>query len=428
MKLEDFGVERQETILSNGVKLILFNRKGMPVNIRVSCLAGSRFDQIGKEGSAHFLEHMLVAGTKNFPTKDKLAAYIEQYGGGFSAFTSGDWMDVNVAIGDPSNVNCMTDVLHEMLLEPLFEEKTLETERGSILKELGDKKSNPGSMIWEVWRKLFFQGTMLGRSILGSEQSINSITKTDILDFYKKKILSGRMVLVASGGVNLSDLKKKIEEKVMFTESLNKATSFNNLPILRDTPVSIEVYKERDQVHMIFGFRSVSEFHADVPILDVMAEVIGGGRASALQKRLRYEKGLVYSVGARQQTFSDCGTWTVNTSTSKDKVNEVLNFVVEELKRVCDQGLTTEEVKFARDKIEKSKRMEMQTSSSWVSFHSFRELLDDKNTWTLSDYVAEIKSVTPEMTHRVAQKYFGPDKWYLAICGDVEESEIKINW
>ena len=68
MKLEDFGVERQETILSNGVKLILFNRKGMPVNIRVSFLAGSRFDQIGKEGSAHFLEHMLVAGTKNFPT------------------------------------------------------------------------------------------------------------------------------------------------------------------------------------------------------------------------------------------------------------------------------------------------------------------------------------------------------------------------
>ena len=426
MKLEDFGVQRQETALSNGAKLVLFERKGAPLHIRASFFAGSRFDPVGKEGTAHFLEHMLVAGTKKFPTKDKLAAYIEQLGGGYGAFTTGDTVNLDLSIGDPGDVGYITDLTHEMLSEPLFDEKTLEAERGSILRELGDKKSNPGLMVREVWRKLCFQGTELGRSVLGSEESISSIAKADILKFYQEKILSGPMVFVASGGIGLSDLKKEMEGKVLLKKSIS-APAFQDLPVLRSKPVSIEKYQGIDQVHLIFGFRSPSELHPDVPALDVLVTIFGRGLASVLRKELRYEKGLVYGVSAGQQTLSDSGAWVMRTSTSKNNVNEVLGIITTELKKVCEQGLSAEQVKFAQDKIEKSKRMEMQTSASWVNFHSFRELFGGK-PWTLVDYVSEIKAVTPEMTREVAQKYFGPDKWYLAVCGDVEESEIKINW
>ena len=126
--------------------------------------------------------------------------------------------------------------------------------------------------------------------------------------------------------------------------------------------------------------------------------------------------------------FADSGSWVVKTSTSKDKLREVLDTICDELKRVFDNGLTSEEVKFAQDKIEKSQRMEMQTSDSWVRFHGLRELLGGGKIWTLTDYSSEIRAVTPEATREVARKYFGPDKWYLSICGDVEESEIKIQW
>lgn len=129
----------------------------MPVFARATFLSGSRFDHPGKEGTSHFLEHMIVAGTKRFPSKDKLAAYIEQFGGGFSAFTGADSVSVNVAVGDPADLEKAFEVMHEILTESTFESSTVETERGSILRELGDKKSNPSEMVWEVYRKLFFR-------------------------------------------------------------------------------------------------------------------------------------------------------------------------------------------------------------------------------------------------------------------------------
>lgn len=427
MKLEDFGVERQETTLSNGVKLVLYKRMGMPVYIRASFFAGSRFDEIGKEGTAHFLEHMLTAGTRRFPAKDKLATYIEQYGGAFGASTSGDTIGVNVSVSDSRDIGRAAEMLREMLLESLFNERVFKTERNSILKELGGVKSNPDSIIRELWQKLSFQDTVLGRSILGSEQSIKSISKSDILDLYQNRIVSGVKVFVASGGTDLSYLKEEIEGKISSLKS-GSVPVFDDLSILRKNSVAVEVYGNTDQVHLLFGFRCVPVSHSDVPVLDILSEAFGRGRASILQRKLRYEKGLVYGVSVWQRTFVDSGSWKVKTSTSKHKVGEVLAIIIDELKRVSEKGLSGDELKFVQDKMAKSKPMEMQTSESWVGFHGFRELFSGSSVWTLSDYVSEIRAVTPEMTRNVAQKYFGRDKWYLAVCGDIKENEIKINW
>ena len=427
MTLEDFGVKRQETTLSNGARLVLFQKKGAPHYLRAIFFAGSRFDPFGKEGAAHFLEHLIVAGTKNFRTKDKLASYIEKFGGIFNASTSADSFDLNVAVGDPSDFDRIVELFHEMLLEPLFDEKIIETERGSIFSEIGNMKSNPGSMIWEVWRNILFQDTVSGRSILGSEKSVGSIVRKDIIDFYNRRIVNGKMVFIASGGVKINDLKKELENKAL-VRGLRERLSIEDLPVIREKNLLIEKYSGSNQIHLAFGFRSSSESHHDGPALDLLATVVGGGRASLLQRKLRYETGLVYSVNARQQSFCDSGSWVIKTSTSKSKFNEVLNVIVLELKRIQHFGLSREELEFAQDKIEKSKRMDMQTSGSWVGFHSLRELFRHDEVWTLSDYISEIRSVTPEKILTAAQKYFGSDKWYLAACGDIEESDIKVDW
>ena len=80
LTLSDFGVARKEVVLSNGLKLVVFERPNTLVAIRVLTFAGSRFDPADKQGLAHFVEHMAINGTKKFPTKDKIAAYIEEYG------------------------------------------------------------------------------------------------------------------------------------------------------------------------------------------------------------------------------------------------------------------------------------------------------------------------------------------------------------
>lgn len=266
----------------------------------------------------------------------------------------------------------------------------------------------------------------MGRSTLGSEETIKTITRQDLVDFYKDKLTSGRMVLVVSGGVGLEHVRQKAEEQLLVPKS-DKVTLGNDLPVIRQSSVSVEPYVGKDQVHLALGFRSVKAFNGDSPALDVIAQVLGGGRASTLTRKLRYEKGLVYGVSAWQHEFGDTGAWVVKTSTSKDKVQEVVDVITDEAKRVAESGLTPEEVEFAQDKIIKSKRMQMQSSEAWVDFHAYRELLAAR-VWTLTNYVQEIAAVSPRATQDVAKKYFGQNKWYLAMCGDISESSIQVNF
>lgn len=155
MTLKDFGIEKREASLSNGARLVVLRREKTPVSIRVLFRSGSRFDPPGKEGLAHFVEHMIVAGSRSFPTKDKLATYIEQLGGAFGAFAGSEVLGVDVEIGDPADFPQAVTVLHEILCEPLFEGRAIETEGKAILREIGEIKSNPGRYISEVGRKLF---------------------------------------------------------------------------------------------------------------------------------------------------------------------------------------------------------------------------------------------------------------------------------
>jgi predicted Zn-dependent peptidase len=243
-------------MISNGVKLVLFARQGAPFNLQAIFAGGSSLDPLGKEGTAHFLEHMLVAGTQQFPTKDKLAAFIEQYGGGFSAFTGVDTITVNVGIGDPDDIERAILILNEILYHPLFNEKTIETERGSIFNELDASVANPGRRIWDVWRTLFFQGTPAGRPILGTKESIGAISKEDLIEFYRQHILAGRSVIVAAGGVVLNALKRELDKVFSRAAVYTNGTFFAELPVIREKAIAIEPYEKNDQIHALFGFRT----------------------------------------------------------------------------------------------------------------------------------------------------------------------------
>lgn len=425
LSLADLGTKYRQTILSNNTRVVVFERPGTPIHLRACFLSGSRFDD-SKEGTAHFLEHMVVAGTKNFPSKDLLSSYIEQYGGVFGASTSSDSLDIYMGIGDPNDLNIILKVLHEMLFESLFDEKILETERGSILGELRERLSNPKTMVWDVAERLIFQGTPLAKSTIGTPQDIEAITKKGILEFFHKNITAGRMILVVSGGITMEDIAKEAENLLLLPSSI-KPIFDKQLPIIREETIDIERYIGKDQVHIIVGFRTAPAHHSDAFALDLIAQVLGGGRASVLAKELRYNRGLVYGVGAYQHGFVDAGMWAVKTSTAKEKLQEVLDIITATIARVATQGLTDSEIQFAKNKIIKSKRMELQTSASWVNFHAYKQLLSPE-PWTFIDYLQGISKVTSEDIRRVAKKYFGHDKWYLAMCGDITKDEVAINW
>ncbi|MDD3661587.1 MAG: pitrilysin family protein [Candidatus Dojkabacteria bacterium] len=425
LSAEDLGTRREETFLSNGSKLVVLERPRAPIHLRAVSIGGARFDPPGQEGTAHFLEHMLLAGTPRFPTKDRLAAYIERYGGEIGATTGWERLSINSTVADPDDLGVCVDLMHEMLLDPLFDPRTVEMERGAILRELGAKVSSPEKMLMELYPRLFFGGTDLGRSILGTPESIRSISRDDLIRFYKEVVTSGRLLFVACGGTQVHDLKDHAEQSLLVPASVPLKAA-EELPLPIGGQILVERYPGLEQVHILFGFRFQTSSEADNLALEMIAESLGGGRASSLKRLLRYERGLTYEASAGAQRNSDSGRFLIKTSTSRQNVQEVLDVLAGEIRRVVTSGLSQEELVFGQTRKIKSLRMRLQDSRSWVEQYSDWER-GVGGPFGIKAYSEAILRCTPEATQRAAQKYFGSNSWYLAMCGDIEPDDVTVN-
>jgi len=422
---KDFNVNAEKSTLTNGVPVLLLQRKGMPIHIEIRFASGARFDPKGKEGLSHFVEHMIVSGSKRFPSKDRLAVHIEQLGGIFGAWTSTDDMFIRVEVVGKDDFKEGVSILREMLTESLFDDKTIETERGSILKEIGDSLSNPSRHVWRLYYKLSFQGTPLGRTVLGSVKTVESITNKDLINFYKDMLVSGRAAIIISGDIEMQDVVRELERGLPLRSS-EKFNCNETLPLIRNENVLVHKYPNQNQVHLVLGFRTAGIKDKDVAPLSVLSYIIGGGRASSLQKKLRYEKGLVYNAFTSSLYLADGGTWAVKTSTSKDKLQEVVDIIIKEFKKIEAGGITDEELMFGKTSISKSSRRRMQTSGAWVGKHAKNVLV--KYPDYFPDYLNAVQAVKMSDLSRVGKKYFLPNSWYLAMCGDIDEKSVVVNY
>lgn len=420
LKLSNLNLSLETANLKNGIKIVNFRRSGAPLAIKCLFFAGSRFDDI--EGTSHFLEHLLVAGNKKFPTKDKLASYVENNGGILSAVTGIDSLTINLSLGDPQDISIASEVLEEVIFNPIFKDKTIENERQAIYRELSDRKSNPNKAIGTVNRQLFYQNTILERSTLGTEDSIKNIKKENILSYYQNNILTGQMVLVTCGDISINEIKKEFA----FLESLNFATKIptKDLEISQQKRILIEKFNHNDQITFSYAFRTGNILDTTNPALSIILQALAATRSSRLITRLRYENGLIYGISSWHEQLFDAGTWGFQTSTSKSNFQKVINIIEKEFYSIVQNGLSEDELLFVKNKIIKSGRLNLQTSESIINFHAYKQFIDGDKPWTVQDYTESLENVDCNSIKNTAIKYLNPTKSYLAICGDIDENSI----
>jgi|GEM_PF-559907 len=429
ISLEDFNVTRHTFDLFCGTHVVIFNRPKMPIYIQLTFMAGPRFDPVGKEGLAHFMEHMLVSGTKSFPTKDMLSGFIEDLGGSINAFVSSDKLDINISLGDVNDLELGIKLLADVLLNSIFDENTIEKERGAILRELEAYKSSPRNMlIMEMTKPLVYQNTTVGRSLLGSKESINNITREDLINFYHKFIKGSLSTLLIAGDIDLTITKSLLEKYLVF-ERGSKFSFSKELPVYRSKIIDYTHFKN-ESLETRLSFRTTNIQSEDTPALNVLANILSGGTTGVLKKKLRYERGLIYSIESNNNSFVDGGSFNILTSVHKTNLQEALDIICTELNRIAVKGPLEEELTLVKNRILKSAKVPLQTSKSWVDTHSYRDLFFPEKNWTTVDYLKEVSAVTTSDIQRVASKYLTKDNWYLLLSGAVDDyfiEGIKIN-
>lgn len=420
---KELNVTKEEGFLANGVKVVLFKKEGAPILTSAVLRSGSKYDPEGMNGVAHFIEHMIVNGSKKFPSKDLLAEHIESVGGSFGAATSLELMFINTEISDKEDYSRVVDIFRATLCEPLMDKNVFENEKNIVIKEIHRSHSDPKKVRAKAIRELFFKNTRIEHGVLGEENDIKNLEYSKTIEVHKKLFDKSRITFVACGDIELEEIInnlnkldllsendfKEIQDGVKNTENIKTLATFFDIP----------------QTHIFIGGYSAKSFSRDAYCLSIVGGILAGGRNSRLTKKLRYEKGLIYSIASGRIGVLDFGTFGLFTDTTVDKVQEVIDLIIEELKIIERDGFKKEEVDFVKNRTLKSFRISMQTSNDWVSHHDVSSAFNID--FDVNKFFEIISSITPDEVNESFKKYLSPEKIKLVLCGKTKTEDMVFN-
>ena len=312
-------------------------------------------------------------------------------------------------------------VLNEIINETLFDFTSLENERGAIISEQINKHASHRDFIWEVYKRLFFQKTNLGRYTLGTQESLKTITRDDLIEFKKKYFTKNNMAIIASGDIDSKILASELE-KILPKEIVTKTLQTSNqLPIIKEKKFDVEPYLSK-QASMVIGFRTVSLTLLDKACHHICASYLAQGRASLLIKELRYKKGLVYGISASPIVYKDRSSLTIKVDCENEKLPEVLEIINKNLQDIKKDGISEKKLAFIKSKIIKSYFITLQTSEALVEYNGILEIAPESGN--IEDYLSILKDVSEKDIIDFIQKNFLNENMFIAGCGDKFIEEV----
>ena len=342
-------------VLSNGLTVAADPIPGAEsVALGVYAMVGSRSEPEHLNGLAHVVEHMVFKGAGSRDTR-QIAEAIEDVGGVINAWTA---RDQTVFYGRTlaKDAPLLAELVADFLRAPHMDEDHLDREKTVILSELGEVIDSPDDLVHDHLFEASFDGQPLGRSVLGCEETLQSITAEDCRAWIRDELVPSRLILSASGKVEPDEILRLAER--LFGDMEN----WPGVPIGR-AEFSGGVRNDRrefEQAHWCLGLPGIAASDPRLPALSIFVQAIGGGMSSRLFQQLREERGLAYSVSAWQQAYADTGIVALSCAADRNRAVESMHLARAILSDAVET-LTDTEVQRARAQLEAGLLMSMES-------------------------------------------------------------------
>ncbi|MFW8594997.1 M16 family metallopeptidase [Cribrihabitans neustonicus] len=348
----------QQHTLANGFRIVSEHMPGLEsAAIGIWVTAGGRHERIEQNGIAHFLEHMAFKGTKT-RTALEIAEAIEDVGGYINAYTSRE-VTAYYARVLKDDVALALDVIGDILLNPVFDGREIEVERGVILQEIGQALDTPDDVIFDWLQEECYRDQPLGRTILGPAERVRSFSREDLEGFVKQHYGPGQMILSAAGAVDHDELVKLAERMFGHLEprpgSDAEGARFTGGEARRD--------KDLEQAHFALAFEGPGYRDDAVYTAQIYAGALGGGMSSRLFQEVREKRGLCYTIFAQAGSYADTGSVTIYAGTSGEQLGELAGITIDEMKRAAGD-MSAAEVERARAQMKAGMLMGLESPSN----------------------------------------------------------------
>lgn len=344
--------------LSNGFRVATEHMPGLQsASVGVWVTAGGRHETPKQNGIAHFLEHMAFKGTKRRNALE-IAEAIEDVGGYINAYTSRE-VTAYYARVLKEDVPLAMDVIGDILMNPVFDPKEIEVERGVILQEIGQALDTPDDVIFDWLQERAYQDQPLGRTILGPEERVQSFGREDLSGFVGQHYGPERMILAAAGGVDHDEIVKLAEEMFGHMKPGPKmselSASFSGGEFRQE--------KKLEQAHFALGLESPNYCSPEIYTAQIYSVALGGGMSSRLFQEVREKRGLCYTIYSSAGAYADSGMTTIYAGTSGDQIADLADITIDELKRAAED-MSAKEIERARVQMKAGMLMGLESPSS----------------------------------------------------------------
>ncbi|VDL98033.1 unnamed protein product, partial [Schistocephalus solidus] len=331
--------------LDNGFRIASENWKMPTCTVGLWIDVGSRYETEANNGVAHFLEHMAFKGTEK-RTQQFLEAEVEDKGAHLNAYTSRE-MTVYYAKCFSKDLPWAVELLSDIIKNSKLDQRQVDRERSVILREMEEVASNYQEVVFDYLHATAYQGTPLGRTILGPAENVRSLTPSDLRSFVKSNYKAPRMVLTAAGGVDHSELRDLGQNYFGDISATNKAGE--GTPYVSECRFTGSEIRDRDDAmplaHVALAVEGPGWASPDTLALMVGSSVHGawdrthgGGSNVASQLASKFfNQGSVHSFQHFFTCYNDTSLWGVYFTSEKMGLNDAVSSFTKEWVRMCSQ-------------------------------------------------------------------------------------------
>lgn len=412
----------EKSTLANGVRVVT----GPMTGVRSASLifyynVGSRVEPANIAGVSHFLEHMLFKGTERRPDPMTISEEIESVGGMLNAGTGREstsyWCKV-----PSTHFPLAFDVLADMLRNSTFDATELDKERKVIFEEIRSVQDVPEDLVHDLIDEVVWGDDPVGREIAGSEESVGNIDRSKMVDFWSRNYGPDRLVVAAGGDVRHEDVVALTEKYFGDLPPANGADTFTRAIVNQDAPRVRLVTRDTEQAHLCLSFPALSYLDDRRFVQSTIESILSSGMSSRLFQEIREKRGLVYSVYGYFRGYEDVGQGVVYAGTDVDRVQETVQAIVGELKKLRDIPVPAQELENTKTLRKGRLLMSLEDSrsvASWVGSQeaTYGEIL------TPEQIMERIDAVTVEDVQTLAGELIRSDRFNLALIGPYESSD-----
>ncbi|MEK7221356.1 MAG: pitrilysin family protein [candidate division NC10 bacterium] len=381
------------------------------VSMGVWVKVGSRYEKAERAGISHFIEHLLFKGTQS-RSAEEIAQAIDSVGGTLDAFTSRENTCLYAKVlGE--HLPLAVDLLSDLLLYPRLDPEDIERERRVVLEEIKMVEDDPDDLIHDLFAQQLWRDHPLGRPVLGSRDTLQALTRQDILDHLRDFYQADRVIVAAAGDLE----HRRVVELVWSAFGTWQGRS---LPTNGSSPVSYHTvhHAERDsaQLHLVLGAEGLPYNHANRYAFYLLNAILGSSMSSRLFQEVREKRGLAYSIYSYLASYYDSGLLAVYAGTSAESYPQVVDLIRAEFARLREGPVDLTEFHRAKAQLKGNLLLGLESTSSRMTRLAKTEIYFGRY-FDLDEIIQGIDGVSPQTFAELNRSLFEPDRYALTTIG-----------